>query len=105
MDLEVGLPASDDSRDSRDRSLERLDILERKLELEQRKKSLLCCSGSVGKDALEYGVQVGFSVIIMTFAMHNLLHTEKFHDISVSIISMLMGIYLPAKKKDEKSGR
>ena len=93
IDLEAGLDPG-----SRERSLERLDVLERKIDLELKRKSLLCCSGTVSRDALDYGVQTGFSVCVMLFAMHNLLNTEKFHEISVSILSMLIGVYVPQRR-------
>lgn len=102
LDLEDPDPDSSHSRSSHERSIQRLDILERRLQIESKRKSLLCCSGTVSKDALEYGVQIGFSAFILMFATYNLVHTDKFHDLSISILMMLTGVYVNPVKKKEK---
>lgn len=74
----------------------RLDKLERLLELELKQKSFLCPSGSISKELCNYAVQIGFSSVILGFSIYNLLKTDQYHDLSVSLISMLIGIYIPS---------
>jgi hypothetical protein len=75
----------------------------RDIELDKKMNSWECCSGnSISKELCHYSVQIGFSITIMGFSIYNLLGTENYHDISVSMISMLIGIYLPSPQmKDE----
>ena len=79
----------------REASSERLDELERKLELQMRKDSFLCPSGSVSKELCHYITQIGFSVALLSFSLYNLTYKDTHHDLSVSLISMLTGLYLP----------
>ena len=92
MKNEIDLEAPTDA----DASNERLDRLIAQIELEQKRDSFLCPSGTISKELCHYSVQIGFSVAILGFSIHNLLNTENFHDLSVSLISMIVGIYLPA---------
>ena len=83
---------------SSDDSVERLDRLERIIDIERKRDSFICPSGTISKELCTYSVQLGFSVTILGFCFYNLTQTQNFHDLSVSLISMLIGVYLPQPK-------
>ena len=94
-DIETCIPLSP--------STHKLYILEKELDLERKRNSFMCCSGSdISKELIHYSVGVGFGFTMLGFSIYNLVSENKYHDLSISMISMLVGVFLPTPKIKEQ---
>jgi len=88
-----------------DESLRRLEYIETKLKNQhdrdlqdyEEEHTYKCCSGnSVSKELVKNSIQGGFAFTILLWSLINLSYGSEYHDVSISMLSLISGIMLPS---------
>jgi hypothetical protein len=87
-------------------SLERLDKLEKLVDIRMKQHSYLCCSGTgvISKNLITYIGQIIIAVALLGFSFYSLTQNQN-RELSIGLISGITGYFLPQpklKEEDEK---
>jgi hypothetical protein len=84
-------------------STERLDRLEKLVDIKMKQNSYLCCSGTgvVSKNLITYVAQIILSLALLAFSFYSLSKGEN-KELSVGLISGITGYFLPQPKLKEE---